>query len=132
MLGMMALIAIEVICRGFFNVSLLIVDEVAGYMLVAIMFLGATASFRSGSLLRVEFVLNRLTPRARLIVEGMFDLVGFGFVAILDYAMIKLPPLDFPARHARAHPAVHTALLAPVSDADRCHAACDRAARVGL
>ena len=89
MLAMMAMITIEIACRSFAGFSLLLVDEVAGYALVAILFLGVTTSFRSGSLLRVEFVFNRLPPRARLWLDGIFDLIGFGFVAILDYAMIK-------------------------------------------
>lgn len=89
MLAMMAMITVEIVCRSLAGFSLLLIDEVAGYVLVAILFLGVTTSFRSGSLLRVEFIINRLPPRARLWLDGTFDLVGFGFVAILDYAMIK-------------------------------------------
>lgn len=89
MLAMMAMITVEIACRSFAGFSLLLVDEVAGYLLVAILFLGVTTSFRSGSLLRVEFIINRLPARARLWLDGTFDLIGFGFVAILDYAMIK-------------------------------------------
>jgi TRAP-type C4-dicarboxylate transport system permease small subunit len=89
MLAMMALITGEVICRSFMGFSLLLVDEVAGYMLVAILFLGVTASFQSGSLLRVDFIMNRLSARAQLWLDAVFDLIGFGFVAILDYALVN-------------------------------------------
>lgn len=89
MLAMMVMITVEITCRSLAGFSLLLVDEVAGYVLVAILFLGVTASFRSGSLLRVEFIINRLPPGARLWLDGTFDLIGFVFVAILDYAMIR-------------------------------------------
>ncbi|WP_421996872.1 TRAP transporter small permease subunit [Reyranella sp.] len=89
MLAMMALITVEIVCRSFLGFSLLLVDEVAGYVLVAILFLGVTTSFRSGSLLRVEFVINNLPARAQLWLDAAFDLIGFAFVAILDYALIN-------------------------------------------
>ncbi len=89
MLAMMALITIEVVSRGFFAYSLLLVDEVAGYMLVAILFLGVTYSFRSGSLLRVDFFLHWLSPRSRHWLEGGYLLVAFAFMAIMDYATIR-------------------------------------------
>jgi TRAP-type C4-dicarboxylate transport system permease small subunit len=89
MLVMMALITGEIICRSFAGFSLMLVDEVAGYMLVAILFLGMTVSFESGSLLRVDFIMNRLSAKAQLWLDAVFDLIGFGFVAILDYALIN-------------------------------------------
>lgn len=89
MLTMMVLITGEIVCRSFLGFSLLRVDEVAGYMLVAILFLGITISFRSGSLLRVDFILDRLPAKARLWLDAVFDLMGFCFVATLAFAMVN-------------------------------------------
>ncbi|MFZ5781980.1 MAG: TRAP transporter small permease subunit [Pseudomonadota bacterium] len=114
MLSMMALITVEIVCRSFLGFSLLLVDEVAGYMLVAVLFLGITTSFRSGSLLRVEFVINRLPPRAQLWLDAVFDLIGFGFVAILDHALINFVLSTF-ERGMRAPTLLGTPLYIPQS-----------------
>lgn len=50
--------------------------------------------------------------RARLAAEGLFDLVGFGFVSILDYAMINYVLSTF-QRGMRAPTLLATPLYLP-------------------
>lgn len=90
MLVLMVLVVVEIVCRGFLGFSLLFVDEVAGYFLVAILFLGVSVSFRSGSLLRVEFILQNLPQAWRQWLEVVYHLIAFAVVVIIDYALIKL------------------------------------------
>ena len=66
---MMALITADVIARNVFRKSLLISDEVSGYLLVVMTFFGIAYSLRSGSLLRIEFILFALPKRLRGIVD---------------------------------------------------------------
>jgi len=103
---------VEVVCRSFLNLSLHFADEVAGYLLVAILFLGVTISFRSGTLLRVEFLLQRLPRRWRLRLEMLFLLIAFLFVLVLDYALIKYV-LSTHARGMQAPTLLATPLYIP-------------------
>ncbi|MEC9435326.1 MAG: TRAP transporter small permease [Pseudomonadota bacterium] len=89
MLAMMAMIAAEVICRGFLGFSLLLVDEVGGYLLVAILFLGAADAFRTGSLLRVDYVFAALSGRPRLALSLAFNIGSLVFAVLLDRALIR-------------------------------------------
>ncbi|HEY5290694.1 MAG TPA: TRAP transporter small permease [Burkholderiales bacterium] len=88
--GMVALIAAEVICRNVANVSLLITDEVAGYLLVLMTFCGAGYSLRSGALLRIEFVLVALPRRLRAVVDVIYDLLALAVTSALLYEVTRI------------------------------------------
>ena len=90
MLAMVALITTEIVSRTFFDFSLEISDEVSGYLLVAITFLGVSASMRSGVMFRVEFVINLLPPIGKTTAMLVLYLLSLGFAAVLDYQLIRL------------------------------------------
>lgn len=85
-----ALISLEVILRQVFNVSMLIVDELSGYLLVLLTFFGANHALRTGSLLRVDIFYNRMSKRGRRWADATFDLVCCLFCAILTYYFGRL------------------------------------------
>lgn len=114
MLAMMALISVEIVCRSFMGFSLQLVDEIAGYLLVGILFLGVTVSFRNGNLLRVDFIMSRLPSKAQLWTDAIFDLIAFGFVVILDFAMINFVLSTF-ERGMQAPTLLSTPLYIPQS-----------------
>lgn len=85
---MVIMVAAEVIARGVFNFSFLVVDEYAGYLLVVFIFLGVSGSLRSKSLLRVEFIYHALPERAQALVAVIHALLCLGTTVLLDYYLI--------------------------------------------
>jgi TRAP-type C4-dicarboxylate transport system permease small subunit len=90
MFGMVSLIAADVICRNLFKFSLLISDEISGYLLVIMTFCGAGYSLRSGALLRIEFILFALPRRARAVVDVVYDLLAIAVTSTLLYELVRL------------------------------------------
>ncbi|WP_374445468.1 TRAP transporter small permease subunit [Stella sp.] len=90
LIAMMALITLEVICRSFLGFSLTIVDETCGYLVVALLFLGAAYSLREQALLRVEFIIVALPRRLRAWVELLFDAAALGFALVILYQLARV------------------------------------------
>ena len=90
LVAMMVLITAEVICRSFFRFSLTIVDETCGYLVVAMLFLGAAYSLRAQALLRVEFIIVALPARVRDAVVFVYDVASLGFALILLYQLHRI------------------------------------------
>lgn len=87
LLAMVILIAVDVILRNAANRSLLITDEVSGYLLVAIVFFGAAHSLRSGAFLRIAFLFEAMPNRARAVMAVVFDAVAVVLTALLLYQL---------------------------------------------
>ncbi len=90
LVGMMVLITLEVVCRSFLRFSLIIVDETCGYLVVALLFLGAAYSLREQALLRVEFIINALPVRLRAWVDLLFDVAAMGFALVILYQLARV------------------------------------------
>jgi TRAP-type transport system small permease protein len=112
MFSTVALITTEVICRNIFNVSLLIADEVSGYLLVAITFCGAGYSVRSGALLRIEFLLFALPPRLRAVVDVVYDLLALTVTCAFLYELTRITWSSW-ARHMVAATLMETPIWIP-------------------
>ena len=110
--GMMALITCDVIARNVFRTSLLISDEVSGYLLVVMTFFGISYSLRSGSLLRIEFLLFALPTRLRCIVDVVFDLAALIVCLLLLRSMIRFTWITW-EREAIAPTLIETPLWIP-------------------
>jgi TRAP-type C4-dicarboxylate transport system permease small subunit len=89
LVAMMALIALEVVLRGAFAVSLQVVDEYSGYLVVALFFLGVPYSLSEGALLRVEFLYKRLRGRRKVAVSLLFDLLCLAFSATVTFELTR-------------------------------------------
>lgn len=87
---MIAMIGTEVICRSFLGFSTQMADEIGGYLLVAITFLSLSVSQSHNAYHHVEFVQQRLSPRARLISQVIFDLLSLTFCVVLSWQLIRL------------------------------------------
>ena len=85
-----ALITAEILLRRIFGVSMLVVDELSGYLLVVLTFFGANHALRTGSLLRVDFVFNRLSQRGQRVAEVLYDVACGIFCIILTYYFGRL------------------------------------------
>ena len=87
-LMMTGLICLEVILRSFFNHSLLVVDEVVGYMLATFSFFGISYAMRAGALLRIDTFFMKLPERYQRVLQLLFDLASLAFVAVLEYLLL--------------------------------------------
>ncbi len=82
LVAMVAMVFGEIVSRNLFGVSLHMSEEVAGYLLVALAFLGFSVSFRSGDLMRIEAVYDNLSPTGRQAADIVFDAVALAAVLI--------------------------------------------------
>lgn len=78
-----ALIAIAVIARRVFNSPLLITEEISGYMMVAIVFLGLAYTMKMESHVRADILLSHVPRRARAVLETIATVIALGFAGVL-------------------------------------------------
>jgi len=84
----LAMLSAELVLRGMFDVSISFAWEYAGYALAIMLFAGSAYTLRSGSHIRVTFLLNvkaRGFGRALDIAGTVFGLAGTAYLA---YAMV--------------------------------------------
>lgn len=77
------LVTSGVVARRVLNAPLLFVEEVSGYLVLAIVFLGLAYTFKEGGHIRVDVILGRLTGAARRAAQAAclaVALVWAGFV----------------------------------------------------
>lgn len=110
--AMALLICAEVFCRSFLNFSLMFAEEVAGYLLVAIVFLGMPVALSRGALFRVELVLNRLPGEVARWVQLAFNLLSLSVSLILLWQMARLV-MDSWVRKIEAPTVLATPLYVP-------------------
>lgn len=80
----LAIICVEVVLR-MTKRSLLVSDEIAGYLNAALVFLGLAYTLREGGFIRVELLYDRLRGAARHAVRWLIVLSSFIYVAVLLY-----------------------------------------------
>lgn len=110
--AMALLICAEVICRNVFSFSLMFTDELAGYLLVGLVFLGMPVALAKGALFRVELLLNRMPARGRAWLELVFNLMSLAFTAILLVQLWRFV-MDSWQRGVRAPTVLATPLYLP-------------------
>jgi len=82
---MTGLIALDVFTRALLGRSTMISQEMSGYLLVAIAFLGLAHTLREGRHITVEILTSRLSPRRRRQFEIFVSLVCIVFMAWLTW-----------------------------------------------
>jgi TRAP-type C4-dicarboxylate transport system permease small subunit len=85
LLAMILLVSADVVARWLLNFSFLIADEYSGYLLIAVTFLGAAFSLRSGAFTRMDALYNRTRGKVRWVLDVLLNLVSLAYLAILDY-----------------------------------------------
>ena len=82
---MTALVTVEVLSRDLFNRSTLVADEMSGYLLVALTFLGLAPTLRGGGFIRIDTYHARLRGGARLALDLGIHVLALGYAALLDW-----------------------------------------------
>lgn len=90
LIGMTVLIGAEAIARNVFNFSLQITDEIGGYLLVAMTFLSLSVAQVHGAYHQVELVQTRLSPRARLVSQIVFDLLSLAACLVVTWQLARM------------------------------------------
>jgi TRAP-type C4-dicarboxylate transport system permease small subunit len=81
--AMMVLVTGDVVARYGFNSPTTWADEMASYLLIAIVFLGLAQNLRQGSHIRIDVITGRLPEGARLVLDVVAYAVGVVFSAVL-------------------------------------------------
>ena len=109
---MMLMIAGDVALREFAGTSMLVASEMAGYMMVAVTFLSAGYSLRTGSFIRVTALLDRMPRVMRLFVQLLYDFLSLVYGLALGYFALQLA-LDSHARGIHSAQVSGTPLYIP-------------------
>ena len=83
--GLVALVCVEAGLRGLANYSLGFAEELTGYAVVLLTFLGAALALRQGALFQVHFLFERLPLGARIWVARGFVLIALVICVILAW-----------------------------------------------
>jgi TRAP-type C4-dicarboxylate transport system permease small subunit len=75
---------LEVVLRPF-RISLVGIDQVVGFLNVAVVFLGMAYSLRTGSFVRVELIYNLLNKKLQHLVQWFIVVASLLFVCVLFY-----------------------------------------------
>lgn len=89
--AMMILISWDVVARYVFDAPLLFSDEVSGYLLVYICFLGAAGTMKQKRHINVDVMVNRLKAQTRKRLELVTSFIGLGFLLVFlwhSYVMV--------------------------------------------
>jgi TRAP-type C4-dicarboxylate transport system permease small subunit len=79
---MMILITCEVSLRYLFDTSLLFADEISGYILLVVCFIGAAGTLQQKRHITVDVVIDRLSPRVQLTLRLIMGIVSICFLIV--------------------------------------------------
>jgi TRAP-type C4-dicarboxylate transport system permease small subunit len=86
--AMMMLVVIDVAMRAVANQSTLIAEEMGGYLLVLIAYLGMAEAYRLGRHIRVDIVTARLPGRLRAWLDLVLCIVGLAALIIVVWRVV--------------------------------------------
>ena len=89
LVAMLVIILVEVVTRSFFHFSFEVVDEVGGYLTVAVSFLALAPAQARKAFHNVALVQSRLSARARVAWEAFFHLLALAFSLTVTVAMVR-------------------------------------------
>jgi TRAP-type C4-dicarboxylate transport system permease small subunit len=84
------LITLQVICRRFLGAPIVFTDEVSGYLLVVVTFLGLGYAMQRGDHIQVAILTGRLSPPALRRLRIAWCLVGLAFTGLLTVRLAQL------------------------------------------
>ncbi|PWW00292.1 TRAP-type C4-dicarboxylate transport system permease small subunit [Hoeflea marina] len=82
-LGVFCIVAVAIVRRYFFNAPLMWGDQFVGYVLVAIVMLGAAEAFRKGDHIAIDLLSSRFGPHAARWLDIFASLAVLAFAVVL-------------------------------------------------
>jgi TRAP-type C4-dicarboxylate transport system permease small subunit len=92
---MLVVIGEDILSRSIWNTSLELSDEIGGYMLVAITFLGLAVVKTHDGFHRTDYIQSRLPPKARIVSSIFFDLLALAVALILLWQYFRFTASRF-------------------------------------
>jgi TRAP-type C4-dicarboxylate transport system permease small subunit len=83
-IAILVIVCAEVVLRQL-NRSMLVTDEIAGYLNAAVVFLGLAYTLKNGGFIRVELLYDALPHQLRQCAKWFFTAISAGVVGILLY-----------------------------------------------
>jgi TRAP-type C4-dicarboxylate transport system permease small subunit len=83
-MAILLIVCAEVVLRQL-NHSMLVTDEIAGYLNAGVVFLGLAYTLKSGGFIRVELLYDALPSRLRLAATWLFTLLAAITIGMLLY-----------------------------------------------
>ena len=111
-LALAVIISFDVFMRYFFNRPQLLVDEVAPFLLLLVIFGAAAQTFRVGGHVRVDLVTAHLRPAARAWLRLVNLAIGIVFIAIVIWVTTQSALTAF--RYGRVSAVMLYPLWAPM------------------
>ncbi len=84
------LVVAEVASRLFINASLNVVEELAGYLVVALTFLGASLALRDGAMFRVGFLFEKLPSSVQRWLALVYSILALSVCGVLIWQTCRL------------------------------------------
>ena len=92
---MMLLVLVDVTTRYVLQNPLSVAEEYGAYMLVAITCMGLAFTWKEGSHVRVELLINKVSPAARQWLRVITILIAFVFTTFMVIASYQLVSFSF-------------------------------------
>lgn len=89
LVAMLLVILVEVVTRSLFRFSFEVVDEMGGYLTVAVSFLALAPAQARKAFHNVALVQNRVSARARSAWLACFHLLALAFSLTVTFAMVR-------------------------------------------
>lgn len=90
-MAIMALgVTVEIVSRNVFNYSIQSIEELSGYLIVAITFFSLAVAVYEKALFRVEFLFERFPRPVRKVMDILFLIALILFLGLIDYQSIEL------------------------------------------
>ncbi|WP_096199590.1 TRAP transporter small permease [Bacillus sp. FJAT-45350] len=87
---MVCLISLQIITRLIFNTSFFWTDELARYLMISIIFLGASLAFQYGSHISIDLIFNRISKGSQKIMQTIVALLCITLLVVLVYKGFEL------------------------------------------
>ena len=111
--AMMVVVTVEVVWRYLLDSATMWSDEVASYLLIAIVFLGLAQDLRQGSHIRIDIITDLVSARMRARLELFAYLVGVVFSCMLTWG-VWIRFQNFWMRHTISDSPLMTPLWIPM------------------
>ncbi|WP_158211701.1 TRAP transporter small permease [Alkalihalobacterium alkalinitrilicum] len=97
-IAMVCLIFLQIMTRLLFNTSFVWTDELARYLMIAIIFLGASLAFQYGSHISIDLLSNRLSNPSKKIFQTVVAMLCIIFLIVIIIKGFELVSLTLGQR----------------------------------
>lgn len=88
--AMTIVIIAQIISRGVFNYSIFWAEEFSRYCFVWVTFIGASVTYKSGEMVALDFIVNKISTRFKWLYLGILELIVLIFSLVaLNFGLMQ-------------------------------------------